>query len=118
MTAVHGPEVGEQLFLDPHPLKDSDRRLILSRFVKVARENGGVIDPNLVRRLLTDHNGDYIVSSRAVSGAYSALHSKGITVAVEPTRNTDVRGGNRGKLLNRWKVIDWPALTAYLEEQR
>lgn len=117
MTA-HGADVGQLTFLDPTPLKDTDRRLILAAFRSVARDNAGVIDPNLVRPLLLDHNGEYIVSPQSLSGAYAALRSKDITVAVDQTRNTDTRGGNRGKWLNRWQVIDWPAFTAYLEETR
>lgn len=83
-----------------------DFEIIHSAIRRVAREAGGVVDPNLVREELTDSNGDLTVYPRTIGAQYSGLKSLKVLQQVGWTTSTDRRGRNAGKPARMYRVID------------
>ena len=110
MTATaHGADVGQLAFDDGAPHHDEQRRRICQAIYDTAWLDG-IADPNAVRVFLSDDDGALTVDPRALSGAWSWLKRRGV---IEPdgwTTNDDKRGGNAGKPLRLYRVVDWPAL--------
>ncbi len=86
-----------------------DRAKVEAAILAVAAEHDGRVDPNLVRQQLTNRHG-LTVYPRLLSACYSALAShKRTTWALEwrgeTTKNLDRAGGNYGKPLRVWRVV-------------
>lgn len=87
------------------PKNAADRLRIVRAIVAASRAERGVVDPNRVRGLLAGTDQRLVVNPRLLSATYSALaHTKHL----EPhgyVISTDVRGGNSGKLVRRWRLV-------------
>lgn len=85
------------------PLGQDGRDRILDAFRQAARLDGGYVNPNRVRDLLTDSKGELVVRPRQLSATYSSARADGLIVHHDWVVNGDVAGGNAGKPLRRYR---------------
>lgn len=86
-------------------MADRSWRLFEASCRYAAEYHDGLVDPNLVRADLTNHNGDLCIEPRRYSAFWSRAASKsGFLTADGWTINDDVKGGNRGKPLRRYRL--------------
>ena len=83
-----------------------DFKTIEAAMRAVALAADGTIDPNLVRERLTGEHGGLIVYPRALSARYSALRRQGIIERAGTTTNRDRLGGNNGKPMHMYRVVN------------
>ena len=97
------------LATDPTPLFADDKARIRAAVLADADTHGGVIDPNRVREALSNKHG-LDVRPRLLSATYHHLRCSG---AISPdgwTENTDKRGGNAGKPLRLYRLVNREAI--------
>lgn len=82
-----------------------DQKRIEAAMRKVARADDGFLDPNKVRAELTNQYG-LTVNPRVLSARYRLLYQRRVIVHAGTTRNQDVAGGNHGKPMWLYEVID------------
>lgn len=81
------------------PLHDRDRAAVIGAIVSVARDSGGVVDPNAVRERLAG-----LVFPRLVGAVYQSLAKRGVLVAEGWTISRDKVGRNSGKPCRRYRL--------------
>lgn len=84
------------------------RERIVAAIATVADENGGRVDPNAVRALLSDERG-LTVPPRVVGSVYYALSEAGALHAEEWTVSNDRRGRNIGKPARVYRLVGMAA---------
>lgn len=89
------------------PLHADDRRRVIEAILECARRNGGTVDPNHVRELLTDERGDLRVFPKVVGPTYAALARQGRIRRVGWVVSTDTRGRNSGKPCRTYELTSW-----------
>ena len=89
---------------NPHPLATPERERIIAAMEVVAGDNDGVIDPNVVRRALTNPTtGALDVNPRVLSASYAALAARGFLTRAGWVESDDARGHNGGKRISLWR---------------
>lgn len=85
------------------PLHASDRRRIVVAIVSDAIAHHGRVDPNRVRRALTNKHGR-TVYPRVIGATYQALVRSGDLVFDQWVTNDDARGGNAGRPARAYRL--------------
>ncbi len=89
--------------IDPHA---DARRLGRDTRAEVADIHRGVVSANTVRRLLDEHRQwGAVVPPKVVGQVYAALRREGRLVEDGVERSTDVKGGNAGKWIARYRWV-------------
>ncbi|WP_430600299.1 hypothetical protein [Brevibacterium sp. K72] len=106
MTAVRGQRDAaiDAVNVSTH-LHGRDQKRIEAAMRAVARADDGFLDPNKVRAELTNEYG-LTVNPRVLSARYRLLHRRRVIVHAGTTKNQDVAGGNHGKPMWLYEVID------------
>ncbi len=88
---------------DPHA---DARRLVRDTIAEVADIHRGVVSANTVRRLLDEHRQwGADIPSHVVGACYRDLRREGRLVEDGVERSTDVKGGNAGKWIARYRWV-------------
>ena len=93
------------LATEPTPLFADDKARIRAAILTEADTHAGVIDPNRVRDALSNEHG-LDVRPRLLSATYHHLRCSGALTPGEWTVNTDRRGGNAGKPIRLYVLVD------------
>jgi len=97
-------ELLDSISTNPHPLATPERERIIAAMEVVAGANDGLIDPNIVRRTLTNPvTGALDVNPQVLAATYSSLRQRGFLRRVGWVDSDDVRGGNQGKRISLWR---------------
>ena len=89
---------------DPTTIGQMNKERIEWAIRQVAADHDDYVDPNLVRKLLSNEHG-LTVNPRQLSATYSSLRRRGMIQHVGNTLNTDTAGGNAGKPLRTYRWI-------------
>lgn len=88
------------------PLHAGDRAKIVTAILKVGRADGGRVDPNAVRALLTyEGTCELTVLPQLVGPTYRLLCNRGVLVRDNYVLNLDRHGGNYGKHARSYRLI-------------
>ncbi len=88
---------------DPHA---DARRLVRDTIAEVADIHRGVVSANTVRRLLDEHRQwGADIPPKVVGQVYASLRREGRLVEDGVERSTDVKGGNAGKWIARYRWV-------------
>lgn len=96
-----GNHVAIQELLTCDPTHARERAAVVDAIREVALDNGGEVNPNLVRPLIPEW-----VGPRVVSAVYGALSRRKVLVFARWGVNLDEDGGNNGKpaRIYRWSA--------------
>lgn len=81
-----------------------DRAIFVSAIHRTAKANGGFVNANLLRPFLTDDEGNFVIDPQSFSSMHNALISYGNLVIIGQVPSTDARAGNKGKLINHYRL--------------
>lgn len=81
-----------------------DRAIFISVLHRTAKANGGLVNANLVRPFLTDDEGNFVIDPQSFSSMHNALIGYGNLVVIGQVESTDARSGNKGKLINHYRL--------------
>lgn len=86
------------------PIHEADRARVVQAIRDTARDHGGQVDPNVVRRRLTCAHG-LTVYPRVIGAVYNALARSGRLVVDGWIVSSDVAGKNAGKPCRRYRLV-------------
>lgn len=80
------------------PIHATDRATVCDAIIATAGANHGLVDPNRLRALLTDTDGQSRVYPAVIGAVVCALRHKGVLAFAGYVDTTGSRSGNTGKL--------------------
>jgi hypothetical protein len=95
----------DTLWDDSRPLAVEQHDRIFDAIVTAASLNDGIVNPNHVRKLLSNEHG-LQVNPRVLSSAYSALRRRGVIQPDGWVTNDDIKGKNGGKPLRIYRYVE------------
>lgn len=103
--------------IDGDPIHAADRARVINAIIATADADNDRIDPNQLRRRLTDGNGQSTVYPATTGATVNALAVRGVLVSIGWTTTEGSTSGNNGRPA-RVRRLDRQRLAAVLAEAR
>lgn len=103
--------------IDGDPIHAADRARVINAIIATADADADRVDPNRLRRRLTDEHGRSTVYPAVIGSTFSALAARGVLVSIGWTTTAGSKSHNNGRPA-RVRRLDRQRLAAVLAEAR
>jgi len=103
--------------IDGDPIHAADRARVINAIIATADADADRVDPNRLRRRLTDEHGQSTVYPAVIGSTFSALAARGVLVSIGWTTTAGSKSHNNGRPA-RVRRLDRQRLAAVMAEAR